>query len=149
MTLVQRKSKDAELAHPVHVELVQVTIPGWTDEDGQPVTSAVVVQTEAPQAPKKESKLDGHRKTFENAWWATGAEEREGLPYISRSALKDKLAADGRKARTIENDLSAAYPDKLIGALVLSEIISPLEHGWVVCDDVLDSAMLMRKGGEK
>lgn len=149
MTLVQRKSKDAELAQPVHVELQQVTIPGWQDEDGQPVTSAVVVQTEAPQAPKKESKLDGHRKTFENAWWATGAEEREGLPYVSRSALKDKLAADGRKARTIENDLSAAYPDKLIGALVLSEIISPIEHGWVVCDEVQASAMLMRKGGEK
>ena len=149
MTLVQRKSKDAELAQPVHVELHQVTIPGWQDEDGQPVTSAVVVQTEAPQAPKKESKLDGHRKTFENAWWATGAEEREGLPYVSRSALKDKLAADGRKARTIENDLSAAYPDKLIGALVLSEIISPIEHGWVVCDEVQASAMLMRKGSEK
>lgn len=147
MTLVQRKSKDAELAQPVHVELHQVTIPGWQDEDGQPVTSAVVVQTEAPQAPKKESKLDGHRKTFENAWWVTGAEEREGLPYVSRSALKDKLAADGRKARTIENDLSAAYPDKLIGALVLSEIISPIEHGWVVCDEVQASAMLMRKGG--
>ena len=148
MTLVQRKSKDAELAQPVHVELVQVTIPGWTDEDGQPVTSAVVAQTQAPQAPKKESKLDGHRKTFENAWWATGAEEREGLPYVSRSALKDKLTADGRKPRTIENDLSAAYSDKLIGALILSEVISPLEHGWVVCDEVQASAMLMRKGGE-
>lgn len=148
MTLVQRKSKDAELAQPVHVELVQVTIPGWQDEDGQPVTSAVVAQTQAPQAPKKESKLDGHRKTFENAWWATGAEEREGLPYVSRSALKDKLTADGRKPRTIENDLSAAYPDKLIGALILSEVISPFEHGWVVCDDVQASAMLMRKGGE-
>ena len=147
MTLVQRKSKDAELAQPVHVELVQVTIPGWTDEDGQPVTSAVVAQTQAPQAPKKESKLDGHRKTFENAWWATGAEERKGLPYVSRSALKDKLTADGRKPRTIENDLSAAYSDKLIGALILSEVISPFEHGWVVCDDVQASAMLMRKGG--
>lgn len=148
MQLVQRKSKDAELAQPVHVELHQVTIPGWQDEDGQPVTSAVVVQTEAPQAPKKESKLDTHRKTFENAWWATGAETRDGLPYVSRSALKDKLAADGRKPRTIENDLSAAYPDKLIGSLITSEIISPLEHGWIVCDEVQASAMVMRKGGE-
>jgi len=148
MQLVQRKSKDAELAEPVHVELQQVTIPGWRDEDDQPVTSAVVAQTQAPQAPKKESKLDTHRKTFENAWWATGAETREGLPYVSRSALKDKLAADGRKPRTIENDLSAAYTDKLIGSLINSEIISPLEHGWIVCDEVQASAMVMRKGGE-
>jgi hypothetical protein len=61
--------------------------------------------------------------------------------------LKDKLASDGRKPRTIENDLSAAYPDKLIGALIVSEIISPLEHGWIVVDEVQSSAMLVRKGG--
>lgn len=148
MQIVQRKSKDAELAETVYVELQQVAIPGWRDEDDQPVTSAVIVQSQAPAAPKKESKLEGHRKTFENAWWGTGAEIREGLPYISRSALKDKLAADGRKPRTIENDLSAAYPDKLIGALILAEIISPLEHGWTVIDDVQSSAMMMRKGGQ-
>jgi len=149
MQIVQRKSKDAELAETIHVELQQVAIPGWRDEDNQQVTSAVIVQAEAPTAPKKESKLDAHRKTFENAWWGTGAEIREGLPYISRSALKDKLAADGRKPRTIENDLSAAYPEKLIGALILSEIISPLEHGWMVIDDVQASAMMMRKGGQE
>ena len=149
MQIVQRKSKDAELADTIHVELQQVAIPGWRDEDDQQVTSAVIVQAETPTAPKKESKLDAHRKTFENAWWGTGAEIREGLPYISRSALKDKLAADGRKPRTIENDLSAAYPEKLIGALILSEIISPLEHGWLVIDDVQSSAMMMRKGGQE
>jgi phage/plasmid primase-like uncharacterized protein len=149
MQIVQRKSKDAELAETIHVELQQVAIPGWRDEDDQQVTSAVIVQAEAPTAPKKESKLDAHRKTFENAWWGTGAEIREGLPYVSRSALKDKLAADGRKPRTIENDLSAAYPEKLIGALILSEIISPLEHGWMVIDEVQASAMMMRKGGQE
>jgi putative DNA primase/helicase len=149
MQIVQRKSKDAEMAETVYVELQQVAIPGWRDEDDQQVTSAVIVQAQAPTAPKKESKLDSHRKTFENAWWGTGAEIREGLPYISRSALKDKLTADGRKPRTIENDLSAAYPDKLIGALILSEIISPLEHGWMVIDDVQSSAMMMRKGGQE
>lgn len=149
MQIVQRKSKDAELAETVYVDLQQVAIPGWYDEDNQPVTSAVVVEASAPiQTTKRDSKIDSHRKTFENAWWSSGAEERNGLPYISRSALKDKLAADGRKPRTIENDLSAAYPDKLIGALILAELISPLEHGWVVVDNVQSSAMMMRKGGK-
>jgi len=147
MQIVQRKSKDAELAETVFVELQQVTIPAWYDEDNQPVTSAVIVQAQTPIATKKDSKIDSHRKAFENAWWGTGAEIRDGLPYISRSALKDKLASDGRKPRTIENDLSAAYPDKLIGALIVSEIISPLEHGWIVVDEVQSSAMLVRKGG--
>ena len=148
MQIVQRKSKDAELAETIHVELQQVAIPGWHDEDDQQVTSAVIVQAQAPIVAKKDSKIDSHRKTFENAWWSSGAEEREGLPYISRSALKDKLAADGRKPRTIENDLSPAYPEKLIGALILAELISPLEHGWVVVDNVQSSAMMMRKGGK-
>lgn len=147
MQIVQRKSKDAEMAETVYAELRQVTIPGWYDEDNQPVTSAVIVEAQAPAIVKKDSKIEGHRKTFENAWWGTGAETREGLPYISRSALKDKLAQDGRKPRTIENDLSPSYPDKMIGALIISEIISPLEHGWVVVDEVQSSAMMMRKGG--
>ena len=147
MQIVQRKSKDAEMAETVYAELRQITIPGWYDEDNQPVTSAVIVEAQAPAIIKKDSKIDSHRKTFENAWWGTGAEIREGLPYISRSALKDKLAQDGRKPRTIENDLSPSYPDKMIGALILSEIISPIEHGWMVVDEVQSSAMLMRKGG--
>lgn len=147
MQIVQRKSKDAEMAETVYAELRQVTIPAWYDEDNQPVTSAVIVEAQAPSIVKKDSKIDSHRKTFENAWWGTGAEIREGLPYISRSALKDKLAQDGRKPRTIENDLSPSYPDKMIGALIISEIISPIEHGWMVVDEVQSSAMLMRKGG--
>ena len=35
--------------------------------------------------------MDSHRKTFENAWWASGCEERNGLPYLSRSAMMDYL----------------------------------------------------------
>ena len=147
MQIVQRKSKDAEMAQTVYAELRQVTIPAWYDEDNQPVTSAVLVEAQAPAIIKKDSKIEIHRKTFENAWWGTGAEVREGLPYISRSALKDKLAQDGRKPRTIENDLSPSYPEKMIGALILSEIISPIEHGWMVVDEVQSSAMLVRKGG--
>ena len=78
MQIVQRKSKDAEMAQTVFAELQQVTIPGWLDEDDQPVTSAVVVQAQAPIKDKKGGKLESHRKTFENAWWSSGAEERNG-----------------------------------------------------------------------
>jgi hypothetical protein len=44
--------------------------------------------------------------------------------------------------------LSAAYSDKLIGSLILAEIITPHEHGWIIIDDIQASAMLMRKAGE-
>ena len=115
------------------------------DEDGQPVTSAVVSVTEPPAAPKKESKVDGLRKQFEAAWYASGAEERDGLPYLTRSALKAKLMSDGCSEATADKKMKPGYPDQLIGALLIAEIITPIGNGWVVSNDVQASAMLMSK----
>jgi len=148
MQLVQRKSKDAEMAEPVFLELQQVTIPSWYDEDNQPVTSAIVIQAQTPASPtKKDSKIDAHRKTWENAWWASGAEVRDELPYLSRSALKDKLAQDGNAERTIRNMINPSYTDKMIGALLQSNMIQASEHGWVMVNELQASTMMMRKGG--
>ena len=148
MQLVQRKSKDAEMAEPVYLDLQQVTIPGWYDEDNHPVTSAIPIQAQAPAAPtKKDSKIDAHRKTWENAWWSSGAEVRDELPYLSRSALKDKLAQDGNAERTIRNMINPSYTDKLIGALLQSQMIESTEHGWVMADEVNASSMMLRKVG--
>ncbi len=145
MQLVQRKSKDAELAPTVYLQLQTVTIPAWYDEDNQPVTSAVIIESNAPVEPKKDSKIETHRKMFENAWWACGAEERDGTPYLSRSALKDKLLQDGNAERTVRNMVNPSYGDKLIGALINAEIIEANEHGWIVTNDVQASSMLLRK----
>jgi hypothetical protein len=144
MEIVQRKSKDAEMAQPIYVNLQSVAIPGWFDEDGVAVTSAVVVQSDAPVETKKTSKLDAHRKLFENAWWASNAEIRGNLPYVSRSALKDKLAADGFAERTIRNMINPSEANKMIGALLQGEVIQVLEHGWILVDELHSSAMLMR-----
>jgi phage/plasmid primase-like uncharacterized protein len=48
MEIIQRKSKDAELAPTLYATLEKVIIPGWFDEDGEPVTSAVLVQAGEP-----------------------------------------------------------------------------------------------------
>ena len=150
MQLVQRKSKDAEIAEPIYLDLQQVTIPGWYDEDNHPVTSAVTIQAQAPAEPtKKDSKIDGHRKTWENAWWASGAEVRDELPYLSRSALKDKLAQDGNAERTVRNMINPSYNDKLIGALLQADMIQNTEHGWVMVDEVQASTMMLRKNLEQ
>jgi phage/plasmid primase-like uncharacterized protein len=147
MQIVQRKSKDAELAETVFVELHTVEIPGWRDEDDQQVTSAVVVEASAPtQASKKDSKIDTHRKTFENAWWSSGAEERNGLPYISRSAIMDyfvqKLDVSEASAKQY---IKPSVPGKPIADLLTAQIIEAFEHGWIVIDQVQASAMLIRK----
>jgi phage/plasmid primase-like uncharacterized protein len=149
MQLVQRKSKDAEIAESIYMDLKQVTIPGWYDEDNQPVTSAVPVKADAPAAPsKKDSKIDGHRKMWENAWWASGAEVRDEQPYLSRSALKDKLTQDGNAERTVRNMINPSYSDKLVGALIQAGMIEATEHGWVMVEETQGSSMMMRKNAE-
>jgi hypothetical protein len=147
MEIVQRKSKDAELAQSIYTRLHSVEIPGWVDEDGQQVTSAVVVEADgkASEPTKKPSKLDGHRKSWEAAWWHAKAEERDGLPYLSRSALKEKLMMDGHAERTIRNMVNPSYDEKIIGALIMAEWIEPHEHGWIMINEVHASALLMRK----
>jgi phage/plasmid primase-like uncharacterized protein len=146
MQIVQRKSKDAELAETIHVELQQVAIPGWRDEDDQQVTSAVIVQAQAPTVTKKDSKIDSHRKTFENAWWSSGAEERNGLPYLSRSAMMDYLV---QKMNVSEASakvyIKPSATGKPIADMLVAEIIEAFEHGWTVIDDTQASAMLIRK----
>ena len=146
MQIVQRKSKDAELAQTVHVELQQITIPGWYDEDQQPVTSAVIVQAQPPASPRKDSKIDSHRKTFENAWWSSGAEERNGLPYLSRSAMVDylvqKMDVSEASAKVY---IKPSANGKPIADLLVAEIIEAFEHGWTVIDEAQASAMLIRK----
>jgi phage/plasmid primase-like uncharacterized protein len=146
MQIVQRKSKDAELAETIHVELQQVAIPGWRDEDDQQVTSAVIVQAQAPTVTKKDSKIDSHRKTFENAWWSSGAEERNGLPYLSRSAMMEYLVQKMNVTETSAKQyIKPSVPGKPIADMLVAEIIEAFEHGWTVIDETQASAMLIRK----
>jgi phage/plasmid primase-like uncharacterized protein len=146
MQIVQRKSKDAELAETIHVELQQVAIPGWRDEDNQQVTSAVIIQAQAPTVTKKDSKIESHRKTFENAWWSSGAEERNGLPYLSRSAMMDYLVQKMNVTETSAKQyIKPSVPGKPIADMLVAEIIEAFEHGWTVIDETQASAMLIRK----
>jgi hypothetical protein len=96
-------------------------------------------------APQKESKVVALRKQFEAAWYASGAEDRDGLPYLSRSALKAKLMKDGCTELTAEKKMRPGYPDQLIGALIVAEIISAFDHGWVVSNEADASALMLGK----
>jgi phage/plasmid primase-like uncharacterized protein/KaiC/GvpD/RAD55 family RecA-like ATPase len=127
---------------------LEVVEMGTTKFGGVATTCVAVPDegaTKGEQPRKKDSKIDSHRKTWENAWWATGAEERGGKPYLSRSALKDKLLADGNAERTVRNMVNPSYDDKLIGALLQAGLIETYEHGWIMTNDTHASALLMRK----
>jgi phage/plasmid primase-like uncharacterized protein len=144
MQIVQRKSKDAEMAEPVYAELRSIAIPNWFDEDGEQVTSAIVEIADAPAAPQKETKLQGHVQTLQRAWWAAGAEERDGKPYVSRAAVRALLAQDGMNERAIANKIDPAKNGP-IAELLNGGAIAVHEHGWTIQDSIVQSAWLMRK----
>lgn len=150
MEIHQKKSKDAELAQPLYARLEQVAINGWLDEDGNPVTSAVLMQADKPKQEKKESTFNSWRKVFDEAWWASGAELSEGKPYLTRSALLDYMISKmGNSEKTAEKHLKPSVKDGLVFALVPGGYLEPHERGWVVVNDESISSLLMRKNGER
>ena len=92
ITLQQMKQKDSELSEPIYLDLQSVAIPGWIDEDGEQVTSAVVVESSEPVKTKKDSKIAGFMKMFQRAWFASGEEMSDDhKPFVSRKAMLDFL----------------------------------------------------------
>ena len=147
MQIVQRKSKDAEASENIYAYLESANVPGWIDEDGEQVKTAVLsITDERPkEASKKDSKLTVHTKKFERAWWSSGAETREEKPYLSRSGFMEFLRSEGIKESTIKNHTKPSYENGYINTLISSDVIDAFEHGWVIIDKVLASALNLRK----
>lgn len=143
--IIQRKAKDSELAEPVYVDLQSIEIPGWLDEDGEQVTSAVVVEGTKVERPKKESKFDNFKRTIERAWWDSGSEVIDGKPYITRSGLKTLLEKDGFKERTIKNMIMPSYSDKLIGNLLSARYLENHHFGWLIINEIDVTRLLLAK----
>ena len=122
-----------------------------TTKFGSPATTCVAVHdlTLSEANPlRKPTKHDENVRTIERAWWASGAEERDGSPYVSRSALRELLVKDGDSERTAKNKTEASRPGSIILQLLNADSIQSYEHGWIFTNPVQVSAMLMRKRGE-
>lgn len=123
-----------------------------TTKFGGPATTCVAVPDEEASTTKphkKPSKHDENVRTVERAWWSSGAEEREGLPYISRSALRDLLVKDGMSERTAKNKTEASRPDGIIAQLLNAGTLETFEHGWIFVNETHASALLMQKSAPK
>jgi hypothetical protein len=125
MEIIQRKSKDSELAEPLYCTLESVAIEGWIDEDGEPVSSAVIEFADAPVKAQKESTFDKNLRLFKNAWWRSGAEVGVGgMPVLSKSALIQYLVDEGLYAeKAVRNQVTASKHNGFIGTLVIPEMI--------------------------
>lgn len=148
IVISQRKSKDAEMQPDLHAALAKVEIPGWLDKKGQPVTSAIVVAEHAPaKRPKADKVIEGHRRTWEAAWWSSGAETRDGAPYLSRSALEQHLTKPEGGNLRVNSAAQAIKPagTGIVAKLLAAGFMEPKEHGWTVIDENTRTALLLAR----
>jgi putative DNA primase/helicase len=143
--IVQRKSKDAEEAAPIWVDLQSVPITGWLDEDNEQVTSAVVVQGTETKSSEKASPASKHQKLFERAWFATGASIVNGSPFLRRNDFIDWMISENFSKGTAENYTKPSYANGMARMLQDAEIIAPEGDGWIVINDVFASTLMVRK----
>ncbi len=145
--IVQRKSKDAEEAAPIYARLQAVAIHGWLDEDGEAVTSAVLVAEEAPPERKKAGPEDKAFADFTAAWWFSGAENPGGFPYLSRSAWMAHLAKvyPDKAERTLRNKIDPSRSESLTAMLIQAGIIDRSGDGYQVISDDHASQLNMAK----
>lgn len=97
--------------------------------------------------PKKEPEIQLDIKKFTNAWVVSGMELYSDEPYLTRSALHDYLMQnDGLSESTADTYCKPSAKGRLIYNLLGSEIIKAAPNGWVVCDSVAASAMMILRG---
>lgn len=147
ISIIQRKSKDAELSEPVFVELVQQEVPGWLDEDGEIVKSAVIIQAQEPS--KRMDKKEAEAMTsLKSAWYATGMEMLDGFPYISKSAWRNHMenGPEGRAESTAKNHVKASDPRSFAAKLIAENMIQEQGSGFIITDEATSSALTVVLG---
>ena len=132
--IIQRKSKDAELATSHQAELRTIQIPGWFDDEGEPVSSAILA--EANFTPVNE-KLAFRKDRFVRAWLDNDCpKDSDGRPWLSSRQLKDWLVdKENLKPATAESELKPSKSGRMINVLVAENLIESCVYGWSIVDE--------------
>ena len=146
--IVQRKSKDAELIEPVYATLDSLAITGWIDEDGDPVSSAILTKAEPPKEVKEDSKVAKFQKDFEACWWHSGANIVDDQPFISRDNVVTFYVEErGLSESSAKNNVKSSHDHRIIGCLLTAGVIAISGSGWIMLDQTHKSLMLIAKNG--
>jgi hypothetical protein len=141
-----RKVKDGEEPDPIYCDLESITIPGWLDEDGEPVKSAVPIKVAAPEKAKPGRPAHDNREIFRAAWYdqEDDAEISDGMPYLTRAAL----AAFLEKKKKIKPEVAAKYVQEsghFVKPLLDAKWIIVHGQGYAVCDSIAQGSMVKVK----
>jgi hypothetical protein len=135
------------LAATVYAKLIGVQIPGWFDEDGQPVTTAVVELVEPVEVVKKDTKVDESLKRFKRSWFKNHCQMHENMPFVTREAMLEFLIENDGLSKSSAENYCKPSNDKFIGLLVNADAIRVSGDGWVLSNEVIASAWMVEKNG--
>jgi len=143
--IVQRKSKDAELAMSHQCELRTIEIPGWRDDEGEPVKSAVVESVTPVE--KVDDKLITRKDRFARAWFDNSCPlDADGKPWISQKQLRQWLIdVEGLAERNVNQEMKPSVSGRLLNVLIDAELIKYNTNGYSVIDDAWASALHMMR----
>lgn len=142
LELVHRKSKDSELAQSVYLSITPVELP-WIDEDGEPVTSAVVLQAEPPAiSAGSETRAEGNaRQFFEAAALKYGDRSSESGVFISAESLREYALTHGDwTTDSVRRKGVSQYKKRLLEAGKIVEH----QDGYMITDTAM--CMILRLG---
>lgn len=122
-TISQTKNKDGEEVNPKFLTLQQHEITGWFDEDGDPIVSAVLVQSDVKQE-TIDPAVSADNYEVSEVFRKNGTIV-EGLPHITRIDWRDYLLAKGMDTRNVKNELNPHQERKLVSRLTIRETIVP------------------------
>jgi putative DNA primase/helicase len=142
---IRKKMKDIELDEtPIPLELQPVDIPGWIDEDGEQVRSAVVIAGSQVATAKTDNKMAEFRNILQNACIDSRCEFVNDAPYITTSALRQYLgtiyspAMLRKHMMTNSTEINKRY---FLADLLRAKDITPHEGGYIVENSTVATAI--------
>jgi hypothetical protein len=142
-----RKVKDGEEPDPIYCDLESITIPGWLDEDGEPVKSAVPIKVAAPEKAKPGRPAHDNKQIFRRAWWDQKDQAEytdDGAPYLTRAALAHFLEHTIGKKDTVAKQY-AKESGPFIKPLIDAKWLVPYGKGYAIADEVDKLSMVKVK----
>lgn len=146
ITVACTKMKDAEFPDDIFGKLERIPL-GWYDDENEEVIGAVFVNGEKPISNKTTSKIEQHRKVFENAWLGSDQEVLDGMPYLEKRVFVEYLIQEkGLSQQSAKVYIKPSQQGKPISDLIDAGIIAIEGTGWVVKNAHHAGALLMLKG---
>lgn len=135
LVLRQCKMKDSEILEPLYLRLEERNVAGWFDEENAPVSSMIVLASDAPPMdPREQQRIAEDIGIIRDAWKEKGTCTPDLTPYISWSNLKEYLVM--RKSMTSEAAKKALMNERnrMMGRLIENGIVHQQGSRYLIVD---------------